>query len=210
MTPENPFATHWETYDAWFDEYPALYELELEAIRSLLPEEKPDRSLEIGVGTGRFFLPLQFTDGVEPAENLVARLQAQGHSIVCAAAESLPYPDETFGVVGLFTVLEFVQDPQLALREIARVLKPDGTVLLAFLNRSSPEGKCLVEQADQILWYRNAHFYTQTELIQLLNQEGYRVTQGVQLVGEGLLPITARCVPGLYTVLQIKKQSCLS
>lgn len=39
-----------------------------------------------------------------------------------ARAEQLPFRDHSFDVVAIVAVLAFVEDPQVALREIARVL----------------------------------------------------------------------------------------
>lgn len=49
---------------------------------------------------------------------------------VLSDAGALPFHDGTFDVVLLLEVLEHLAQPQVALREIARVLKPDGTLLL--------------------------------------------------------------------------------
>ena len=54
-----------EAYDAWFEEHEAYYQLELEAIRQLMP--KIGKGVEIGVGTGRFAKPLGIEMGIEPS-----------------------------------------------------------------------------------------------------------------------------------------------
>ena len=43
---------------------------------------------------------------------------------------SFPFPDEAFDAVLCTQVLEHVPDPQLFIREIRRVLRPDGKLLL--------------------------------------------------------------------------------
>lgn len=50
-------------------------------------------------------------------------------------AESLDFPDNTFNVVSSFECIEHVQDPEKMLSEIARVLKPKGTVIISTPNR---------------------------------------------------------------------------
>jgi SAM-dependent methyltransferase len=45
-------------------------------------------------------------------------------------AQNLPFTDNSFDVVALFMVLEHLEDPKVALGEIARVLKPKGVLLL--------------------------------------------------------------------------------
>jgi SAM-dependent methyltransferase len=50
---------------------------------------------------------------------------------VCAAVESLPFPDDRFDVVSAFDVVEHCEDEALALSELRRVAMPGGVVLLS-------------------------------------------------------------------------------
>src|SRR5262245_4358445 len=55
-----------------------------------------------------------------------------------AAAEFVPYPDDTFGLILSHEVLEHVQDDRAALAEMARVLKPGGRAIIFCPNRWYP------------------------------------------------------------------------
>jgi len=55
-----------------------------------------------------------------------------------AAAEAVPYPANSFEVLLSHEVLEHVQDDQQAIREMARVLKPGGRIVLFCPNRWYP------------------------------------------------------------------------
>jgi len=55
-----------------------------------------------------------------------------------AAAEALPYPDDTFDMVLSHEVLEHVQDDRLAMAEMVRVLKPGGRIVAFCPNRWYP------------------------------------------------------------------------
>lgn len=97
------------------------------------------RVLEIGAGTG-LNIP-HYPDGIdelvlaepEPGmrRRLARRLDRHGSTarIVDAPAERLPLPDASVDTVVATLVLCTVADPERALREIARVLRPDGQVL---------------------------------------------------------------------------------
>ena len=50
-----------------------------------------------------------------------------------ANARQLPYPDETFDIVIAQEALNSSEDPLLAVREVARVLKPEGRLAAAVL-----------------------------------------------------------------------------
>jgi ubiquinone/menaquinone biosynthesis C-methylase UbiE len=97
------------------------------------------RVLEIGAGTGvnlehygAGVTELVLTEPEEPmAKRLEARAAAAGRpaQVVRAPAEQLPFPDDSFDTAVCTLVLCTVRDPQRALAEIDRVLKPGGQLL---------------------------------------------------------------------------------
>ena len=70
------------------------------------------------------------------------RVAAAGKSnrigLVAGRAEQLPFPDAHFDALTFTYLLRYVQDPQATLTELARVLKPGGTI--ASLEFAAPEG----------------------------------------------------------------------
>jgi demethylmenaquinone methyltransferase/2-methoxy-6-polyprenyl-1,4-benzoquinol methylase len=59
----------------------------------------------------------------------VARAGLAGRvDLVAGRAERLPFPDATFDALGFTYLLRYVADPQATLEELARVVKPGGTV----------------------------------------------------------------------------------
>jgi ubiquinone/menaquinone biosynthesis C-methylase UbiE len=106
--------------------------------RALLARAR-GRTLEIGAGTGANLelYPDAVTELVltEPDDHMRAQLEhklaAAGRSaqLVGAGAERLPLEDASFDTVIATLVLCTIPDPDAALAEIARVLKPDGRLL---------------------------------------------------------------------------------
>lgn len=70
--------------------------------------------------------------GIDPLADEYARLQSRTHRMTyrAAPAEQIPFPDGHFDVVSTFNSLDHVDDLGAALREIARVARPGGTLLL--------------------------------------------------------------------------------
>lgn len=54
-----------------------------------------------------------------------------------ASAEHLPFQDRSFDIVSIITVLTFVPEPDVAIGEIARVLKPGGRLVIGDLGKWS-------------------------------------------------------------------------
>jgi SAM-dependent methyltransferase len=55
--------------------------------------------------------------------------------VINGAGERLPFADQSFDLVIAWDVVEHVQDPELLLAELARVLPPGGRALLTVINR---------------------------------------------------------------------------
>jgi hypothetical protein len=72
MKTNLPFDTHVSEYEEWFDEYPAVFKSEVEALREMMPEGDKLTGIEVGLGTGRFSEALGIKEGVEPSENMRA------------------------------------------------------------------------------------------------------------------------------------------
>lgn len=111
------------------------------------------RTLEIGAGTG-LNLP-HYTEGVtelvltEPDRFMARRLRdriaaepprAASVEVVEAPAEAIPLEDESFDTVVATLVLCSVGDPDRAVDELRRVLKPDGRLLYLEHVRDPNEG----------------------------------------------------------------------
>lgn len=93
--------------------------------------------LDDGCGEGRFgrMLAAQGATvvGMDVSRDLASEAKTRGDHgrFAVAKAESLPFPDETFDLVASYVVLVHVEDFVSALREMCRVVKPAGRVVLA-------------------------------------------------------------------------------
>jgi SAM-dependent methyltransferase len=96
------------------------------------------RVLDAGSGTGQVTLELarvaRQVDAVDFAEAMVAVARAKTRGLtnvtyhVCGV-ERLAFPDATFDAVVLSNVLHLVEEPDRALAEARRVLKPSGRLI---------------------------------------------------------------------------------
>ncbi|MBN1809478.1 MAG: class I SAM-dependent methyltransferase [Planctomycetes bacterium] len=163
----NPFDIYVERYDAWFDRHHDQYMAEIEAVRVILPVFR--NAVEIGVGTGRFAVPLGIPLGVEPSPAMAAIARRRGVEVIRGHAECLPLPDNSFDLAVLVTTICFVRDPLQALREVHRILRPCGHVIIAFVDKNSTLGKQYEIKRNASPFYRNARFFDEDELNTLLD-----------------------------------------
>ena len=110
-------------YDAWFDTHPHAHQSELEAIRELIP--KSGIGIEIGVGTGRFAVPLGIKLGIDPGARMLKVAESRGIKVINGTGEDLPLVDESMDYVLMVTTLCFLDDVEQAFGEIYRVLRAD-------------------------------------------------------------------------------------
>ena len=165
------FERHAREYDAWFEEHAYAYESEVVTLRSLLP--RSGRGLEVGLGTGRFALPLGITVGVEPSHAMASIARHRGIEVYKASAEKLPFDNESFDFVVMVTTICFLRDPLHALREAERVLKLRGHIIIRMIDKDSSVGKVYEAKKDESTFYRYAHFYSVTQVIKWLREVGY-------------------------------------
>ena len=99
-----------------------------------------------------------------------------GVDFAVGRAEALPFPDGRFDVVVAVTVLCFVPDAEATFREIARVLRPGGAVVIGELGRWSLWAlrRRIRGWLGNRLW-RAARFRTGTELRRLAAGAGLEV-----------------------------------
>jgi ubiquinone/menaquinone biosynthesis C-methylase UbiE len=129
--------------------------------------EASGRTLEIGAGTGlnHDLYPDAVSELVltEPFAPMATQLREKASrlnrpvEVVEAPAESLPYPDASFDTVALTLVLCTVPEPDAALAEVARVLRPGGRFL--FLEHVRADDSRLARWQDRLHgpWYAFGH-----------------------------------------------------
>jgi ubiquinone/menaquinone biosynthesis C-methylase UbiE len=141
-----------------------------ERLREILEPRAGERLLEVGPGTGYYTLPV--ARWLEPGGRLdIVDLQQEmlDHTLAAAREEGIgnlaasradaremPYEDGTFDGAYLVTVLGEVPDQEAALRELRRVIKPQGRIVVGEL-------------------FGDPHMVTQAALRQRATDAGLRV-----------------------------------
>jgi len=106
------------------------------------------RVLDVGAGAGALTAALVSVLGsgavsaIDPSEPFVDALRARcpDVDVRLAAAEEIPFPDDTFDAVLAQLVVHFMTDPVGGLREMARVAAPGGTVAASVWDHGGDRG----------------------------------------------------------------------
>jgi SAM-dependent methyltransferase len=171
MARTSSFDENTKQYEEWFSNNPWVYQAELHAVKALLPTG--GCGIEIGVGTGRFASRLGITLGLEPSGRMRTLARARGIEVLSGVAENLPIKNDSFDFVLLVTTICFLNDPYQALLEIHRILKANGALIVAFVDRTSPVGRLYEAKKDKSIFYRDAIFYSAEEVMELMELAGF-------------------------------------
>lgn len=132
-----------------------LYQLQLPVLPTLPKPNPPGDFLDIGTGPGVFLSLLQnhpdFKDyrftGLDLSKELlfVAGLHNNNIDWVQGSAYALPFPDHSFDLVHASFLFIHLLEPEKALAEIQRVLRPGGYAHIVDINDSTFQGAEVLE-----------------------------------------------------------------
>jgi SAM-dependent methyltransferase len=174
-------------YDAWYDHPLGRYCLELEqaAILCALRARAGERVLEVGAGTGRFAIAAAAQGAqvvaTDPDTAMAAwgahhRAGPGGPRWLAAAGARLPFPSAGFDAAFTVAALCFAPNHAAIVREMARVVRPGGRVVLGELNALAPwQWWRKVQALSPCSPYRHARFHTAHGLNRMLREAGLRV-----------------------------------
>jgi len=184
LSKKNYFDEVAEKYDSWFKTPLGAYVLDAEKrlLKRVLPIEKNLRVLDLGCGTGVFTKELvkfgrKKTFALDISKGMInlAKEKKLPVYFVLGDAQRLPFKNSSFDLVVSVTVLEFVKEPFLLIKEAYRVLKPGGTLVLATMNDKSLW--FLAKKLKSIFVdtaYRRAKFFSPSKLKELLLKAGFK------------------------------------
>jgi ubiquinone/menaquinone biosynthesis C-methylase UbiE len=155
-------------FAAGYDTFQATMERNfMGALRREMLSGATGRVVEIGAGTGvnleHYPRTIDELVATEPEEPMAKRLRRKAAasdlnvSVVHAPAEKLPFDDDSFDTAVATLVLCTVPEPERALAEIDRVLRPGGKLIFVEHVRATEPGLARWQDRLHPLWIRFGH-----------------------------------------------------
>jgi ubiquinone/menaquinone biosynthesis C-methylase UbiE len=144
-THKDLIRTHFDSYaPTWHDRLANhVYAMRYRAVERMIGRQEFRSVLDVGCGTGDF---VQLFDpartrylGIDISENMIAECRRlfPGHEFKVADGDAIDAPDASVDLVLNIGVLEYLKDPAAHLRELARVTKRGGNIIVTVPNGSN-------------------------------------------------------------------------
>lgn len=160
-------------YDEWYKSKLGNFvdEVETRCVFDLFKAKKGMKVLDVGCGTGNFSIKLAKMGcevvGIDVSEEMLkvaeAKAREEGLNIKFYKmdAHQMEFEDNTFDGVLSVTAFEFLKEPEKAIEEIFRVLKPNGQLLIGTINKNSKWGEMyLSKEFQENTVFKYANFKT--------------------------------------------------
>jgi len=167
-----------------------------------------ERILDVGCGIGSFeqSLPSLNIIGIDSSKEMLDEARKRSDkTFVLGNAEHLEIEDSAFDAVFTVTTLEFLDDYQMAVKEIARITKPYGKFLSMILNPKSEYFKHEIKKTDD--YFRRIKHTTLKEIRNYISQF-YQITNKYYFLGvkgQHVFDTDDERFASLYVVVGIKK-----
>jgi SAM-dependent methyltransferase len=144
------------------------------------------RLVDCGCGTGynlKLLEPYGAVFGFDLTKTGIERTQATGHPVVRADVTSIPFASGAFDVATSFDVLQLIEADEQAVREMARIVRPGGSVVLTLAGLELLRG-------DHSISWNEVRRYTPASARRLVERAGLRAER-VTFMFASLFPIVA-------------------
>jgi len=133
------FYSTYQKYDNWLDNLESREKMWKRRLSKILKLHKMGRLLDIGTGIGQFLAVARTyypeACGTEISDSAI-QIASNRYSLLVyrGTLETIKFKENSFDIITIFHVLEHLHQPNQAIQEIWRILKPEGILIIAVPN----------------------------------------------------------------------------
>lgn len=146
---------------------------------NILKPEKDDHILEIGFGNGKYISEIAqkahhgLVAGIDFSETMVKEAQKRNKALIkqgrvdikLGEVSRIPFDNDSFDKVFTVNTIYFWPNPEADLKEIQRILRPNGKLIISFRSK---------EKMEKLAFTKNTfRLFEPNEVAQLLLNAGY-------------------------------------
>lgn len=166
--------------------------IEWKEILGVLQPKNGEKVLDVACGSGGLSLKIAKrggrVHGVDRSVDSIKRAnllgQKQGCSFLVADVEQLPYDDNYFNKVVCSSSLEHFSNDAKALKEMNRVLKANGIIVLTTDSLSYPSAENLKKR--HAIQYHVVSYYNSDQILKKLEQSGFNLLSSKYIFNSAL------------------------
>ena len=146
---------------------------------------KNGKFLDIGAATG-FFMSLAKERGFEVSGVEISPFASEegrkkGLNIITGELENAQFPDEFFDVISLCDVLEHVPNPVTFFREVSRILKKGGLILINTPDAGSLWAKIMGKRWHLLVPPEHLHYFSSQNIKKYLAKDQFEVKSNIKI-----------------------------
>jgi ubiquinone/menaquinone biosynthesis C-methylase UbiE len=147
-------------------------------LRAIERHVEGGKLLDVGAASGDFLSEVARSsrwtaEGVEPQPEAGAQARARGLTVYRGTLESCNLPSASYDVITLWDVFEHLHDPQAALAEAARLLRPGGLLVMSTPNLDSWDRRLFGKYWIGYELPRHLYLFNRRNAIPLLARQGF-------------------------------------
>lgn len=172
------FDEYVKRYDSWYEKPfgKSVFYLELKCLNTLLPKVPLKRSIEVGVGTGRFASALGIRFGLDVSNEELKIAKKRNVQVFLGDAHNIPLKSSSFDLALVVVSICFFKEPIKVLEEIKRILKENGILILGLILLESQWARFYMKKAQEgHPLYSYARFYSYDEVYTMLNDAKFSI-----------------------------------
>ena len=172
-----------------------LYKAICKGIRPVLNEKQ--NVLELACGTGQLSFSLSknvhFWEATDFSEKMISQAKARPHisrlHFSVQDATSLSYADKSFDVVVISNALHIMPDPDRAMAEIRRVLKPGGLLFAPNFVQGGTKTARFKQFLLVMAGLRIYHKWTAKGYVSFIKKNGFNIVEAHKITSKSFMPV---------------------